>query len=58
MYIGGGTCIEAAGGRANKVIYSPLNKHFENEDYLGCGRVPLEDAEDSFYNFIKQFPKK
>lgn len=60
MYKGGGMCVEAAGGSSvtMKVIYSFVDKTMARSDWVGWGRVPLEAAEDSFYKWIKRYPKE
>ena len=57
LYIGYGLCAEAAGGRAGKVIYSSKDKIEHRIDFVGWKRVPLDKSEDSFFRFIKDFPK-
>jgi len=56
MYIGSGMCIEAAGGRAMKVIYSQKTRIEDRLDFLEWRRVPLEMSEDSFFRFVKLHP--
>lgn len=55
-YIGKGMCIEAAGGRANKVIYSIRDVIQKKKTFLSWRRVPLDRAEDMFFRFIKDYP--
>ncbi len=57
MYIGSGQCIESAGGKAQKVVYSWLDTILTRHDVVMLGRVPLEVAEDRFFDYVKKYPK-
>ena len=58
IYIGSGICMEAAGGRAGKVIRSLPETLMARKNFAGWGRVPLSRAEANFFDWVKKYPVK
>lgn len=56
MYIGAGMCLEAAGGRAGRVIRSVAEQNESKPGFVGWHKVPLDKAEDDFFKWVAEHP--